>query len=86
MMSCTALLLIWHQLHCLRPVDCSGTLDRRWRVAKHWHSQENYLARYSSPDLASSDFYEWDDILLQPGDMLYMPRGAYHPPSRLVNL
>ncbi|CAL5225676.1 g8539 [Coccomyxa viridis] len=52
--------------------------SKRWRIAKHWHKQENYLARYSSPDLASCDFSEWDDILLQPGDMLYMPRGVIH--------
>lgn len=47
----------------------------RWRIAKHWHKQDNCLARYSSHDLDSEDFPEWDEVLLQPGDMLYMPRG-----------
>ena len=54
----------------------------RWQIARHWQNQDNYLARYSSPDLTKEDFPEWEDILMQPGDMLYLPRGEKHGPSK----
>ena len=48
----------------------------RWRIARAWQGADNQLARYSSPDLPSNvDKEDFDSILLQPGDMLYMPRG-----------
>ena len=50
----------------------------RWRIAHAWQGADNQLARYSSPDLPSdADKEGFDTILLQPGDMLYMPRGAH---------
>lgn len=55
------------------------SFDCRWRIAKHWQKQENYLARYSSPDLAGDDFSGWEDVFMQPGDLLYLPRGGRHP-------
>ena len=60
----------------LQATDVMGLPGCRWRIAHAWQGAENQLARYSSPDLPSDvDKAGFDTILLQPGDMLYMPRG-----------
>ena len=60
---------------CARGVLCQC----RWRISHSWRGKDNYLARFSSPDLPDRDEElagNYTEVLLQPGDMLYMPRGT----------
>ena len=62
------------------PAWAKGVLCQcRWRISHSWRGKDNYLARFSSPDLPDRDEApagNYTEVLLQPGDMLYMPRGA----------
>lgn len=48
----------------------------RWRLHPPV-TEDHVLPRFSSPDFAQEDLDEpFLDVVLQPGDVLYMPRGA----------
>ncbi|BDA40833.1 Ribosomal oxygenase 1 [Coccomyxa sp. Obi] len=56
---------------------------KRWRLHKPI-TEDHVLPRFSSPDFSQEDLDEpFLDIVLQPGDLLYMPRGTIHQAQAL---
>ncbi|PRW56353.1 cupin 4 isoform A [Chlorella sorokiniana] len=57
--------------------------SKRWRLYAHTDPQ-HVLPRYSSRDFTDEELGECVlDVVLQPGDLLYMPRGVIHQAESL---